>query len=143
MIMKAESNGLEVEFTVETRKIKNKDEFLARAVFTNRSERGLRLNALFLPFAPILLKVRQGDGTPVDPTSPPFPPADDGIVGREILEPAQSIGFQYRGVDLFGMPLSKGKYQVRFFYENLEPQKGDWIGTLGTDWIEFEVGDKK
>jgi len=139
--VKTEVNNLEIEFTVEKLKIKTNDEFVAKAVFTNKSERNLRLNALFLEFAPILIKVRKSDGTPVNPTSPPFPPEDDGVVGRETLEPGKSTEFSYRGVDLFGTPLAKGKYQVRFRYENSEPKKGDWTGVIETGWIEFEVKD--
>lgn len=137
--VKTEVNNLEVEFTVERPEIKTNDEFLAKAVFTNKSERNLKLNALFLEFAPILIKVRKSDGTPVNPTSPPFPPEDDGNVGRINLEPGKSTEFSYRGVDLFGTPLAKGKYQVRFRYENAVPRNGDWTGVLETGWIEFQV----
>lgn len=139
--MKTEVNNLEIEFNVEKPKIKKNDEFLAKAVFNNKSERNLRLNALFLEFAPILIKVRKSDGTSVNPTSPPFPPEDDGNAGREILEPGKSVEFSYRGVDLFGTALAKGKYQVRFRYENAEPRNGDWTGTIETGWLEFEVRD--
>jgi len=137
--VKTEANNLEVEFTVETPTIKTNDEFLAKAVFTNKSERVLRLNALFLEFAPILIKVRKADGTPINPTSPPFPPNDDGVVGRQTLEPGKSAEFSYRGVDLLGTPLSKGRYQARFRYENSEAKKGDWTGVIETGWVEFEV----
>jgi hypothetical protein len=137
--VKTEANNLEVEFTVETPKIKKNDDFRAKAVFTNTGERNLRLNALFLEYAPILIKVRKADGTPVNPTSPPFPPEDDGNVSREILEKGKSVDFSYRGVDLFGMPLEKGKYQVRFRYENTESKNGDWTGLIETGWVEFEV----
>jgi hypothetical protein len=140
--VKKEVNNLEVEFTIETPKISTNDEFRAKAVFTNKSQKNLRLNALFLGFAPILIKVQTADGKRVDPTSPPFPPEDDEITGREILEPGQSVEFSYRGVDLFGQTLAKGKYQARFRYENTQVKKGDWVGTIETDWIGFEVGDK-
>ena len=140
--VKKDVNDMQVEFTIETPKISTNDEFLAKAVFTNKSQESVRLNALFLKFAPILIKVRKADGTPVDPTSPPFPPSDDGAVGREILEPGESVEFSYRGVDLFGQTLGKGKYQARFRYENKKVNKGDWVGTFESDWIDFEVGDK-
>ena len=140
--VKVESNNLEIEFSVERPRIKNGDEFLAKAVFTNRSERILRLNTLFLEFAPILIKTRTADGTPVNPTSPPFPPEDDGNVGRVDLDPGRSVEFWYRGVDLFGVPLAKGKYQVRFRYDNPESRGRDWIGAIETGWVEFEVSEK-
>lgn len=139
--VKTEVNNLELEFTIEEPKIKIGDEFVAKAVFTNKSERSLRLNALFLGFAPILIKVRKADGSPLHPASPPFPPADDGIAGREVLEPGKSIDFSYRGVDLFGTPLAKGRYQARFRYENSESKYGDWTGVIETGWVEFEVKD--
>lgn len=141
--MKTEVNNLEVEFIVEKPVIHENDEFLAKAVFTNKSEGDLRLNALFLEFAPILIKVRKADGTTVNPTSPPFPPEDDGNVGREILGPGKSVEFSYRGVDLFGTTLAKGKYQVKFRYENTERRNGDWTGLIETDWIGFEVKNKE
>ena len=137
--VKKEVNNLEAEFTVETPTIKKGDDFLAKAVFTNKSENTLRLNELFLGFAPILIKIRKSDGTTVNPTSPPFPPQDDGEVGRENLAPGKSVEFSYRGVDLFGAPLANGKYEVRFRYENSLPHKGDWTGVIETEWIQFEV----
>lgn len=140
--MKVETNNLEVNFSVERPKIKNSDEFLAKAVFTNRSESAIRLNALFLEFAPILLKIRRADGTFVDPTSPPFPPQDDGVVGRIDLDPGRSSEFWYRGVDTFGDPLPNGVYQVRFRHEAPESRSRDWFGTIETGWMDFEVNNK-
>src|SRR5690606_18176739 len=103
--VKAADNGLEVEFTVERPEIKTGDEFLAKAVFTNRSNRNIRLNALFLEFAPILLETRRRDGTGVMRTSPSFPPEDDGEEARITLAPGESTSFEYRGLDLFGEDL--------------------------------------
>lgn len=140
--MRVETNDLEVNFSVERPKIKNSDEFLAKAVFTNRSEAVMRLNALFLEFAPILLKIRRADGTFVNLTSPPFPPEDDGMVGRIELDPGRSSEYWYRGVDTFGDPLANGVYQVRFRYEAPESRSRDWFGTIETGWIEFEVSSK-
>ena len=74
----ATSNNLEVKFSVDRAKIRIADDFRATAVFTNRGPDRLKLNTLFLGFAPILLKVQHADGTPVNHTSPPFPPEDDG-----------------------------------------------------------------
>lgn len=137
--VKVEVNNLQVEFSIADQVIKTTDDFQAQAVFTNKSKEDLRLNALFLEFAPILLKTRKIDGTPVNPGSPPFPPEDDGNVGRIILKPEQSEKFSYRGVDYFGEPLPEGKYQVRFIYQNPVNQYGDWTGKIETDWINFEI----
>lgn len=140
--MRVETNDIQVDFSVERPKIKKSDEFLAKAVFTNRSDGVLRLNTLFLEFAPILLKVRRADGTMIDPTSPPFPPEDDGIVGRIELEAGRSTEFWYRGVDTFGDDLADGVYQVRFRHENPETPNREWSGTIETGWVEFEVSNK-
>ena len=135
----ATSNNLEVKFSVDRTTIRTADDFLARAVFTNRGPDRLKLNTLFLGFAPILLKVQHADGTPVNPTSPPFPPEDDGDEGRVVLKPNESVTFEYRGVDLFGDDLADGNYQVRFRHENTDAKYRDWVGTLETDWVNFEV----
>lgn len=140
--VKAADNGLEVEFTVERPEIKTGDEFLAKAVFTNRTNKNIRLNALFLEFAPILLHARRDDGTEVKRTSPPFPPADDGEESRITLAPGESASFQYRGLDLFGEELSDGKYSVRFLHENKVTKFGDWTGKLETDWVGFKVNSE-
>ena len=47
--------------------------------------------------------------------------------------------YQYSGKNYFGTALVPGKYQVQFRYENTLPQKGDWTGTIETDWLDFEV----
>lgn len=140
--VKASDNGLEVEFTVERPEIKTGDEFLAKAVFTNRTNKNIRLNALFLEFAPILLQTRRDDGTEVMRTSPPFPPEDDGEEARVTLAPGESVSYQYRGVDLFGEELKDGKYSVRFRHENQVSKYGDWTGKLETDWAGFKVNSK-
>ena len=137
--VKAKSNDLEIELTLESQKIRTANDFLATAKLTNRGAERMRLNTLFLGFAPILLKVQQIDGTPVKPTSPPFPPEDDGHEGRVYLKPNESVTFTYRGVDLFGDDLNDGKYQFRFVHENTDASKGDWTGSLTTDWLAFEV----
>lgn len=140
--MKVADNGLEVEFTIERPEIKNGDEFLAKAVFTNRSNKNIRLNTLFLEFAPILLQTRRQDGSEVIRTSPPFPPEDDGEEARVVLAPGESVSFQYRGVDLFGEDLEDGKFQIRFRHENKITKYGDWTGKLETDWATFTVNSK-
>jgi len=140
--VKAADNGLEVEFTVERAEVKTGDEFLAKAVFTNRSNKNLRLNTLFLEFAPILLQTRREDGTEVTRTSPPFPPEDDGEENRVTLAPGESVSFEYRGLDLFGEDLKDGKYSVRFRHENNVTKYGDWTGKLETDWVGFKVDSK-
>ena len=140
--VKVADNGLEVEFSIERPEIKTGEEFLAKAVFTNRSNKSIRLNTLFLEFAPILLQTRRADGTEVMRTSPPFPPEDDGEEARVVLAPGESVSFQYRGVDLFGEDLSDGKYKIRFRHENKITKFSDWTGKLETDWATFTVNSK-
>ncbi|NNE65653.1 MAG: hypothetical protein HKN33_03730 [Pyrinomonadaceae bacterium] len=137
--MKTEVNHLELEFSVTNQEIVSTDEFEARATFTNRSKEDMQLSTLFLEFGPILLKTRYADGSPVNPASPPFPPLDDGKVGRINLKPGESKSYVYRGVDYFSEPLPEGKYQVRFRHENMVAKYGDWIGTIETEWIAFEI----
>ncbi len=138
-VVKIEVNHLEVEFSIESQNIETTDDFQAQATFTNKSNKDLKLNALFLGFSPILLKTEHEDGTPVPPGSPPFPPVDDGKAGRVVLGPGESKTYKYRGVDYFGVPLEDGKYRVRFRYENTITKYEDWAGTIETGWIDFEV----
>lgn len=137
--MKVEVNQLAVEFRITNQVIQTTDEFQAQAVFTNQSTDNLRLNALFLEFAPILIKIRTDDGRVINPGSPPFPPKDDGKVGRIILTPNQSETFSYRGVDYFGEPLPEGHYQAQFVYQNTIKEYGDWTGKIESSWIDFEI----
>lgn len=137
--MKVEVNQLEVEFKIADQVIETTDQFQAQAIFTNKSRYDLRLNALFLEFAPILIKIRTADGKLINPGSPPFPPEDDGKVGRIVMAPEQSETFEYRGVDYFGEPLPEGHYQAQFIYQNTVTEHGDWTGKIESGWIDFEI----
>ena len=130
---------LKVDFKVLTPTISAAGELACEAVFTNRSVEDLRLNALILNRPKVLLKVRNSLGLPVHPGPPGMPPLDDGEVGRKVLKPGESVSFKYSGLAYFGTDLAPGKYQVRFRYENILPQKGDWTGTIETEWLAFEV----
>jgi len=137
--MKTESNGLGVEFSLVNPRIRKAEELQAKAVLTNDTSKVLQINILFLDFTQLLLEVQTVDRKPVHPKPPPFPPADDGRTGRTKLLPGQSLTHIYRGSQYFGAPLSPGKYQVRFLYENGNPAHGDWTGRIVTEWVNFEV----
>ena len=134
-----QANGLELTFALTRSRIKNIEEFEARATFTNKSDHAIRLNALFLDVPPLLLDVRTVAGEQVFASPPPFPPEDDGEVGRVNLLPGQSSSYVYPGILYFSRPLSPGMYQVRFRYENTVAQGKDWLGKLVSDWLNFEV----
>jgi hypothetical protein len=134
-----EVNFLLVEFQVLHPRIANASEFAARVRFTNKSSRELRLNTLLLNIPKVLLKVRKHDGTPVYPGPPGYPPIDDGEIGRINLKPGESVAYEYSGSQYFGTSLAPGKYEVRFWYENTLPQRGDWTGVIETEWVGFEV----
>src|SRR6266404_2024175 len=87
--MKIEVNDLSVDFSVTNVRIKKAEDLEVRIVFTNTSQKQLRLNALFLDFTTIILKVRRPDGKAVNPGPPPLPPIDDGQTGRIDLAPSQ------------------------------------------------------
>lgn len=137
--MKVTVDRLSVDFSVTGSKIDHSDRLELCVVLTNVSDRKLRVNALFLHFATIMLQVRHADGTRVSPGPPPLPPVDDGETGRINLAPAGKAEFVYRGADFFGQPLPFGPYQARFRYNNVNDQYGDWTGTIETDWLDFEV----
>lgn len=132
-------NQLEVEFTVLTTVIPSADKLAALVKMTNQSSGNLRLNALFLDTPKVLLKVRTIEGVPVHPGPPGMPPLDNGDVGRKVLKPQEFVTFRYTGAEYFGSELPPGRYQIQFRYENTLPQKGDWTGTIETDWLDFEV----
>ena len=79
------------------------------------------------------------EGLPVHPGPPGMSPLDDGEAGRKILKPEEFVSYKYTGRNYFGSDLLPGKYQIQFRYENTLPQKGDWTGTIETDWLDFEV----
>jgi hypothetical protein len=132
-------DGIRLEFSVLRPQISRAREMETRVVFTNEGSHNLRLNGLFLDIPKVLLKVRRSDGTPVFPGPPGIPPLDDGETGRFVLRPGESKSYEYNGSQYFGTELDPGKYQVRFRYENTLPQRGDWTGTIETDWVDFEV----
>jgi hypothetical protein len=132
-------NQLEVEFAVMTPEIPAAAKLAVVVVMKNKSSENLRLNALFLDMPKVLLKVRDSEGLPVHPGPPGMPPLDDGEVGRKILKPEEFVSYKYMGRNYFGSDLLPGKYQIQFRYENTLPQKGDWTGTIETDWLDFEV----
>ncbi len=132
-------NQLEVEFTIMTPEIPTAATLGVMVVMKNKSSGNLRLNALFLDMPKVLLKVRDSEGRPVHPGPPGMPPLDDGEAGRKVLKPEELVAYKYTGRNYFATDLRPGKYQIQFRYENVLPQKGDWTGTIETDWLDFEV----
>jgi hypothetical protein len=132
-------NQLEVDFKMLTPVIPASEKLQVVVIMTNRSAGNLRLNALLLNRPRVLLKARTMEGVPVNPGPPGMPPLDDGETGRKILKPGESVTFQYTGQQYFGTELSAGEYQMQFRYENTLPQRGDWTGTVETEWLDFEV----
>ena len=132
-------NQLEVQFAVMTPEIPVAAKLAVVVVMKNKSSENLRLNALFLDMPKVLLKVRDSEGLPVHPGPPGMPPLDDGEAGRKILKPEEFVSYKYTGRNYFGSDLLPGKYLIQFRYENTLPQKGDWTGTIETDWLDFEV----
>src|SRR4051812_31712698 len=110
--MALEVNHCRLEFTVAPARIKRAEELHARAVFTNLSAAPIRLNTLFLPYASIMLRVRDAERKPIPSGPPPLPPEDKGPENRNILKPQESATFTYKGGDYFASPLAPGKYQV-------------------------------
>ena len=132
-------NQLEVDFTVITPEIPAAAKLAVVVIMRNKSAGNLRLNALFLDQPKVLLKVRDSEGRPVYPGPPGMPPLDDGESGRKVLKPEEFVSYEYSGMNYFGTSLLPGKYQIQFRYENTLPQKGDWTGTIETEWLNFEV----
>jgi hypothetical protein len=132
-------NKLEIDFRVLTPAIPAAGKLAVSVVIRNKASGTLRVNALFLDMPKILLKVRNSDGSPVNPGPPGMPPLDDGVTGRKVLKPGEFLTYRYTGSEYFGTDLLPGKYQVRFQYANTLPESGDWTGTIETEWLDFEV----
>ena len=132
-------NQLNVDFRVVTPVIPAAEKLAVVVTMTNEATGNLRLNALFLDRPKVLLQVRTIEGVPINPGPPGMPPLDNGEAGRKMLKPQESITFRYTGPQYFGTELPPGRYQIRFRYENTLPQKGDWTGTIETEWLDFEV----
>jgi hypothetical protein len=138
--MKIEVNRLSAEVTVPHPRIKDADALEVRVVLTNESAQHLRLNAMVLDVALLVLRVQQPDGTPVPFMPPPTPQVDDGQIGRIELQPGGAKMYTYFGRSLFGDALAPGKYEVRFLYDNTAGGPGEWTGRIESGWIGFEVG---
>ena len=135
-VMKIEVDGMAVTVALAQPRIRRVQELEVQVTFTNVSRGPLRLNAQFLAFPTIVLKVRTAEGQPVNPGPPPMPPLDDGRSGRIVLAPQQSTQFVYHGAQWFAAPVPPGRYQVRFTYAEGSTPHGDWVGRVESDWLD-------
>jgi hypothetical protein len=132
--MHAEDNGLAVDFTVTTPSLTDIRGFAAKAVFTNKSVAPLKIDGRTLAPAALALEFRDATGARVPHCPPPVPSADPEA-GRVTLAPGETESLTYdAAICIAPRP---GRYQVRLNYGNSDAGRGDWVGTLTTDWANF------
>jgi hypothetical protein len=133
------TNELAYEFSVPYR-VKSSPDLIATVTLKNLSSASIRINAITLDSGTLVLKFKKTDETPVRTGPPPLPSRDDGNIDRVVIDPGQSTTFTYRGTDLFpGSDLENGDYLVRFVYRNANAAYHDWIGSIETEWLSFEL----
>jgi hypothetical protein len=132
--MHAEDNGLAVDFTVTTPSLTDIRGFAGKATFTNNSKAPLKIDGRVLAPAALALDFRDATGARVPHCPPPAPPADPEA-GRVTLAPGETESLTYDAA--ICIPPRPGRYQVRFNYANSDASRGDWVGTLTTDWTNF------
>jgi hypothetical protein len=137
--MSVEANGIKAVFIVTNPKLSSERDLEFKMSFTNISDSPIKINSLLFSYATIMLKARKADGTPLPPGPPPFPPEDNGIDGRVTLQPGKSQDFTFFGYDYFGVTLGEGKYQIRFSYTSTDNTHGDWVGSIESPWMNFEI----
>lgn len=132
--LRAEDNGLAVDFTVTTPSLTDIRGFAAKAAFTNTSGAQIKIDGRALAPAALALEFRDPTGARVPHCPPPVPPADPEA-GRVTLAPGETQSLTYdAAVCIAPRP---GRYQVRFSYASSDASRGDWVGTLTTDWTNF------
>jgi len=133
-VMHAEDSGLAVDFTVTTPSLTDIRGFTATAAFTNTSAQPLKIDGRALAPAALALEFRDATGVRVPHCAPPAPPADPEA-GRVTLAPGETRSLTYdAAICIAPRP---GRYQVRLNYRNSDGSRGDWVGTLTTDWADF------
>jgi len=133
------TNDLEFEFSVPYRP-KTTQDVEARVTFKNLSSAPMRINAITLESGTLVLRFKKTDGMLVPTGPPPLPTRDDGNIDRVVLDPGKSTTFVFRGSDLFpGSELENGDYLVRFVYKNANKTYQDWVGSIETEWLSFEL----
>ena len=115
------------------------EDFELHVTLTNASPRPLRVNALFLGYTTILLRIERADGSHLEPGPPPLPPRDDGVVGRVELAPGASLERIYHGGNYSPERLPPGEYRVRFKHADPSAHHGEWTGEVTTPWLTLTV----
>ena len=137
--MSAESITLSVNVTV-TSPIAGIADLHVTVALTNQGRASIQLNTVALQSPATALRMRDADLVMLKPGPPPVPPVDDGKAGRRQLGPDESITFHYRGRDyMAGRSVPPGRYEVMFRYRNTGDAYGDWVGTIESPWVGFEV----
>jgi hypothetical protein len=136
--MKKVVNDLGAEITV-TSKIRGREDLHVILSLTNESRSPFRLNAMELFMPSVRLRFFDGKGAPVPMGPPPLPRVDDGVSDRVVLSPDRPLVRTFSGTEIFGSQLDPGHYTVTFSYTNEPGHPGDWVGSIKTPPVEFEV----
>ncbi len=131
---------LHVSASLHPAQLHRGEDFELRVALTNAGDRPVRLNALFLQYATLTLRIeRAEDGSHVQPGPPPLPPRDDGQIARVTLAPGERFETSYRGGNYSPQRLPPGDYRVRFRHENTVADHGDWTGRVESPWLPLRV----
>jgi hypothetical protein len=133
------TKALHATLSLPKPKVRSASELEVRVTIANPSSSPVRLNALWCPFASLMLRVRMADNSPVRPGPPPTPVVDDGTTGRIDIPPRGTVEFAYSGREYFAQEITPGRYEMRFSYENTVSSHGDWTGVLESNWVPFEI----
>lgn len=138
-MQKLETEKLTATITLASAIVKQPQDLKVVVIIKNNSSDRIRLNTQFMKFAQLMLMVRTFDGSPVYPGPPPIPKIDDGTTGRVDLDFGAIFQIELLGRSYFAQSLAEGRYQVKFRYINQVSEYGDWVGTLESDWADFDI----
>lgn len=114
-------------------------ELQLRVELTNLSQAPLQLCTLPFPYAVVVLRFETERGEFIGGGPPPIPPPYEGLKSCVVLAPGESFAREYHGYQYFVNRVPPGRYRVRFRYQHLYGDTGDWTGEVITPWLPFEV----
>jgi len=136
--MKTVVNNLGAEIAV-TPRIRTRENLRVVLTLSNESQAPFRLNAMYLNAPSLILNFFDSNGKPLLMGPPPVPRVDDGVSDRVVLSPDKPLIHTFPGALIFGSRLNPGRYTVSFIYSNQPGHPGEWVGSIETAPLEFEV----
>lgn len=130
---------LTVTLTIPEPRVVDPNDLRVQVELVNRSPAPLQLCTLPFPFAVVVLRFESERGVFVGGGPPPIPPPYRGLQSCVVLAPGEVFAREYHGDQYFVNQVPPGRYRVRFRYQHLYGDTGDWTGELVTPWAPFEV----